>query len=358
MMIDRGQNPRDPAGQADSVSARHGATGKKPRFWHRALAAGFSAIVFAASVWYIGRTFHWRELGQVLREVNLVCLVAGGGASIVVYWMIRTLRWHILLRRTDTHVPLLDLHLCTAVSLSFAPFTPLQSGEMLKIELLKKYGMMQRSPGYGSYLIEKALDLATLLTMACVSLLTNLKILPNRTSAYHFFGGLVLVYIAGVIVLTKLRLKGRAQLLLKHMRQCVGDVPTLVVVMAITCVSWASVAFSWQVFLYSGGIHLGFAKTVALMSIVALIGILSLIPGGLGISEAGSSQLLIHFGIAVAAAQAGSLVLRSYSLIAIVLGVGHLGLWKLVRARRSRRLAASAPAATEPWAVGGNTPAK
>ena len=94
------------------------------------------------------------------------------------------------------------------------------------------------------------------------------------------------------------------------------------------------------------------------MSIVALIGILSFIPGGLGISEAGSSQLLIHFGIAVAAAQAGSLVLRSYSLISIVLGIGHLGLWKLVRARRSRRLAASAPAATEPWAVGGNTPAK
>lgn len=299
-MMDRGHDQRDPAGQAGGVSARNGSTGKRPGIRHRALTGSFSVIVFAASVWYIERTFQWRELGQVLRDVNLTCLVAGGGASIVVYWMIRTLRWHILLRRTGTHVPLLDLHMCTAVSLSFALFTPRQSGEMFKIELLKKYGMIQRSPGYGSFLVERALDLATLLTMACVSLLTSLNILPNRTLAYYILGGLVLACVAGLIVLTKLRLKGQPQPLLEHMRQCVGDVPTMVLVMAITCVSWVLVAFSWQVFLYSGGIHLGFAKTVALMSIVALISVLSLIPGGLGISEAGTSQLLIHFSVAVA----------------------------------------------------------
>ena len=333
-MTDHEQDLRDRAGPADSVSAPIGATGKRPGILRRALTGSFSLIVFAASAWYIGRTFQWRELGQVLRDVNLACLVGGGGASIVVYWMIRTLRWHILLRRTGTHVPLLDLYMCTAVSLSFALFTPLRSGEMLKIELLKKYGMIQRSPGYGSFLVERALDLATLLTVACVSLLTSLNILPNRTYAYYFLGGLVLVCVAGLIALTKLRLKGRPQQLLEHMRQCTGDVPTLVLVAVVTCVSWAAVGFLWHVFLYSAGIHLGFAKTVALMSIVALISILSLIPGGLGISEAGASQLLIHFGFAVATAQAGSLILRSNSLLALALGAGHLGLWKWVRSSR------------------------
>jgi len=353
-MIHREHDPSDPAGRTDSVSASNGATGRPSGILRRALTVGFSVIVFAASAWYIGRTFQWRGLGRVLRDVNLTCLVAAGGASIVAYWMLRTLRWHVLLRRTDTHVPLLDLHMCTAVSLSFALFTPLQSGEVLKIELLKKYGMIQRSPGYGSFLVERALDLAALLTMACVSLLTSINILPSRTYAYCILGCLVLVCAAGLIVLTKLQLKGRPQQLMEHMRQCVGDVPTLVLVTAITCVSWASVAFSWQVFLYSGGVHLGFAKTVALMSIVALISILSLIPGGVGISEVGTSQLLIHFGFAVAASQAGSLVLRSYSLVAIILGAGYLGLWELVRSCRSRRRAAAT--AANPLAAGGSTP--
>jgi uncharacterized membrane protein YbhN (UPF0104 family) len=305
------------------------------------LAACFSLIVFAGSVWFIGRTFRWGELAQVLRNVNVTFLIVGGGASIVAYWALRTLRWHILLRRTDTHVPFLDLYMCTAVSLSFALFTPLQSGEIVKIELLKKYGMIRRFPGYGSFLVERALDLAVLLTMACVSLLTIVDILPNRTYAYVILGCLVLVCVAGLIALAKVRLKGRPQQLMETMRQCVGNVPTLIMVTAITCFSWASVAFSWQVFLYSGGIHVSFAQAVALMSIVALISILSLIPGGIGVSEVGTSQMLMHFGFAAPVAQAGSLVLRCYSLVAIALGVGHLGLWKLVRLRRSRRLAAS-----------------
>jgi uncharacterized membrane protein YbhN (UPF0104 family) len=243
-----------------------------------------------------------------------------------------------LLRRTGTNVPLLDLYICTAVSLSFALFTPLQSGEMLKVELLKKYGLIQRSPAYGSFLVERALDLVTLLTMACVSLLTTINILPSRTYVYYILGCLVSACAVGMFVLKKLELNGWPRQLREHMRLCAGDLPTLVLVIAITCISWASVAFSWQVFLYSGGIHLGFAKAVALMSTVALISILSLIPGGIGVSEAGTSQLLMHFGFGVATAQAGSLVLRSSSVVAIALGVSHLWLWKLVRNSRNRQL--------------------
>ena len=102
----------------------------------------------------------------------------------------------------------------------------------------------------------------------------------------------------------------------------------------ITCTSWGVVAFSWQVFLYSGGLHLGFAKSAALMSVVTSIGIVSLIPGGLGVTEAGAAQLLTRVGFAPATAQAGSILLRAGSLVAIALGAGHLALWKLVRSRR------------------------
>jgi uncharacterized membrane protein YbhN (UPF0104 family) len=355
MTIDREDDIGDPAAQTGSVMQRRGASGKRSGILYRLLAVCFSLIVFAASVWFIGRTFEWGKLAQVLRSVNLAFLVVAGGASIIAYWALRTLRWHILLRRTDTHVPFLDLYMCTAVALSFAIVTPLQSGEMLKIELLRKYGMIGRFPGYGSFLVERAFDMAVLMAMACLSLLTTVDILPNRNYAYGILGCVAVACLAGLIMLPRLRLRGRPQQLVETMRQCVGNVPTLIMVTAITCVSWACVAFSWQVFLYSGGIHVSFAKAVALMSIVALISILSLIPGGLGVSEVGTSQMLMHFGFAPAVAQAGSLVLRCYSLVAIALGAGHLGLWKLVRSRRSRRLAGG-QTATERLAVEPDSP--
>lgn len=337
-MTDGDHDANGPSGPTDNVATRWRVTGRWAKLPYRALAVAFTLIVFAASVWFIGRTFRWGELAQVLREVDVTLLIVGGGASIMAYWFLRTLRWQVLLRRTDTHVPFLDLYMCTAVSLSFAIFTPLQSGEMLKVELLKKYGMIRRFPGYGSFLVERAVDTAVLVTMACISLLVVVDILPNRTYAYGILVCLAGVCVAGLIALARLQLTGWPRHLMETMRQCVGNVPTLAMVTAITVVSWASVAFSWQVFLFSGGIHVSFAQAVALMSIVALISILSLIPGGIGISEVGTSQLMMHFGIAAAVAQAGSLVLRCYSLVAIGLGAGHLGLWKLVRLRRGRRL--------------------
>lgn len=317
-------------------------TGTGVRRWKHFFTIGLSMLVFVASVWYICRTFQWQDLGEVLKHVDLICLFVGGSAASMLYWMLRTLRWQMLLRRTDTHVPIIDLYLCSVVSLSFSLITPFQSGEVIKIEFLKKYGMIQRLPGYSTFLVEKVLDLATLLMIASVSLLTTLNILPNRVYAYWIIGSLVLVCSASLYMLAKLKLKGRPQQLLECMRQCVGDKSTFLLLIAITCASWAAVAFAWQVFLSAGGIHLGFVKTVAVMSSVAVIGILSLIPGGVGVSEAGTAQLLMHFGISTAVAQAGSLLIRFISLWALVLGTIHLGLWKLIRIWRNKSVCQAA----------------
>jgi uncharacterized membrane protein YbhN (UPF0104 family) len=303
----------------------------------------FSTVIFAGCALYIGFTFQWGEIAKTLREVNLTCLIGGGGLSIMIYWLIRTLRWRLLLRQTGVEVPFFDLYMCTAVSLSFAIFTPMQSGEMLKVELLNRYGMVRRSPGYGAFLVERALDLATVLAMACIGLIITSGIPISKGYVFFFCAALASAGAAGVFVLRRLKFRGKVLHLVENILNCVRDVSNLGLVVLITCVSWASVTFSWQIFLYSGALPLTFAKTMALMSIVALISILSLIPGGLGISEAGTAQVLIWFGFCTSAAQAGSLVLRSYSLIAIFLGAGHMLLWRLARRRRN-----PAPSKIEP----------
>jgi uncharacterized membrane protein YbhN (UPF0104 family) len=231
----------------------------------------------------------------------------------------------------------MDLYLCTAVALSFALFTPLQSGEVVKIELLKKYDLLQRAPGYGTFLVEKSVDLAVLLSMACVSLLTILDILPNRNYAYFILGFLLLGF-AFLLALLRIRAIGRLNRFLYSIYVCAGSLKVLAVVILITCLSWAAVAVTWQVFLHAGGISLDFTKTVALLSSVALISIVSLIPGGAGVSEVGLTRVLLHFGFAAVMAQAGALLIRSIDVVSITLGVGHLGLWKLVRFYRKRRL--------------------
>lgn len=302
---------------------------------YRVAAMLFAGLVFAGSSVYVVITFQWGPIWSALREVNPFYLVGYGGSSIILYWMIRALRWHLLLKRTDTKVSFFDVYMCTAVALSFSIFTPLQSGEVVKVELLKKYGMIQRYPGYGSFLVERALDLATVLSIAGISLLTALKfVLPDRSYAYFLIGASISFSVIGICILYRLRFTGRAKQLLDQMRLCIRSFPQLLLVTFITFVSWSSVTLSWYLLLHCGSLSLDFFRTAALMSTVTLISILSLVPGGLGVSEAGTSQVLVWLGFAPAAAQTGTLLLRSYSVIAIALGIVHLVLWKMVRRNR------------------------
>jgi len=209
---------------------------------------------------------------------------------------------------------------------------------MFKIELLKKYGMVSRFPGYASFLVERVVDLSVMLTLASISILFILNVLPNRSYTYCIVGISSIGLIVGILFLWKLRLKGRMQELLNHMRQCVGGTRTLFLVIAVSCLSWASVAISWQIFLYAGLIKIDFVQAFALMSVVALVSILSLVPGGLGISEVSTAQVLQVLGFTTANAQAGAIVLRFYSLVAIALGLAHLGGWKLLRMIRNERI--------------------
>jgi uncharacterized membrane protein YbhN (UPF0104 family) len=326
--------------QNDDVSPQVEPFGALPPRSRRVITLGVSGVILVACIWYILRTFQWRDIGQTLQRVNVAVLVLGGSASIVAYWMLRSLRWHILLRRTKHDVPLLDLYMSTSVALSFAIFTPFQTGEMLKVELLKKNGMLERFPGYGSLMVEKLLDLASLVSLACISLLTTFDFITDRRYAYY---GLVLTLIAGgfgLFLLSKLRLKGRLQMLIQQASECVGDLPTLAMVLLITLLSWALVAITWQVLLFSGGIYLTFWMAAAMMSVVSMISILSLIPGGIGISEVGTSQVLMYFGYATTIAQAGAIDLRAYSVIALLLGLSHLALWRIAQFYRHRRPAA------------------
>jgi uncharacterized membrane protein YbhN (UPF0104 family) len=225
-------------------------------------------------------------------------------------------------------------------------FTPLQSGELLKVELMKKYGFIDRSPGYGSFLVERALDLAIVLLMGCVTALTSLNILRNKAYAWGAIGVIIGAAICGLVVLQRLKFVGRARVLIHHMRGSVGGAGGLALIIAVSVLSWVSVAASWEVLLAAAHIYISPLQAIAIMSVVALISVLSLIPGGIGISEAGSSQVLMQFGFPMTIAQSGAVVLRSYSVIAIVLGLSHLGVWARVRQRRARR--ASQTYATAP----------
>jgi uncharacterized membrane protein YbhN (UPF0104 family) len=291
------------------------------------------AVVLAFCLRYVLTSFRWSEVLRIVKEVKLAWLVGAGSASIIAFWFVRAARWFVILRNLGIRVGFRELYICSAASLGIATVTPLQTGEMLKVELLRRRGGLARSAGYGSFAVERVIDLFTIVSAAAVCILSGIGFGISRRTALFVWGLSVLLFLTGVFVLRKTRTGGKVGEFIRDAKRCLAGRATFPVVMALTLAAWALVVLGWQLSLHSIGIDIGFLKALTLMTVVTLAGILSLVPGGLGVSEVGTSRILMGFGQTEATAQAGAVIIRCYAILMVLLGLVHLALQAALKAR-------------------------
>lgn len=301
----------------------------------RVAAVCFGAGIFVACAVYIARSFEWGESIALLVRADLAVFFLGGGATVIVYWLIRAFRWRFLLRGMRVEIGFLDLYLYSSVTLSLATVTPFQAGEVLKAELLKRSNKIGRSAGYGSFLIERLADLYVILVVGIVAVIVRFGSVPP---VYLVLVVLILTAlpIGGYLLLHKLPLRGSFGELLLRMRTGINSLQALLTTLMLTFAGWLAVAAGWQFCLQSLGISVSLTEILGLVSTVTFMVILSLVPGGLGVAEVGTVEFLARLGVSTSGAQAGALILRCYSLLVIGLGIVHLVFWRL-RARSLER---------------------
>jgi uncharacterized membrane protein YbhN (UPF0104 family) len=293
-----------------------------------------SGAIFIICIYYIVCYFQWRVIFQLLTQVDLRWFLGAGIGTILLYWIIRTMRWCVLLIAVNIHIDFYRLYLVGAISMALAVITPLQFGEALKIELLKKVGVLDRMPGYGIFMTEKILDLTVVLLMAIVSLLLGFS---NSLGRGSILTAVVMLLICLNIFLTIVKrispntLVGR---FFQPFSQCVRSPKVLVSVVLLTIGGWLLVAIGWYVSLRSISILLTLSETTALTAITTLISFLSLIPGALGISEVSISSFLVYLKQDVPVAQAGALIIRTFGIMVLIIGSAHFLSWKLICMRK------------------------
>ena len=288
-------------------------------------------IILSLCVRYIFTSFQWLEIIKILKNAKLFWLLGAVPVSILIYWLLRTWRWFILLNNLNVHINFVELYLCNVCAMTLTIVTPLQSGEMLKVELLKSRGLIERFSGYSSFLVERVLDLFVLISLAALFALTSFDFGISHSTIISAWVIFILILILSVSTVNKIKVKGKIGEFLANLRAYTINIQSLWLVLLLTFCSWSVVAIGWQICLYSISIDLGFQKSMALMSIITIINILSLVPGAIGISEVSIAEFLVHTNSSLASAQAGSLILRFYSILIIFLGVVHFLLWKRLK---------------------------
>jgi uncharacterized membrane protein YbhN (UPF0104 family) len=290
---------------------------------------------FVAAVAYLAATFQWEEAFALLATADIAILVGGSGTALMAYWAIRALRWRLLMQGMGVRCGFLSLYLCSSAALGLSVLTPLQSGEVLKVELLRKTAGAGRLPGYSAVMLERVADLYAVVALGIIAAVATA--LSPLGGAFAAAALLVVPWVAYRLV-PSISLTGRLGQFVAHMRSGLRSPHILVVFMAWTFAGWLLVAAAWQACLRSISIDLGMMELLGLLSSVTLATILSFVPAGLGVAEAGTSGILIHYGMAAPLAQAGALALRAFSVMVVALGGLHLLLLRWHWRHMARRL--------------------
>jgi len=285
-------------------------------------------VVFVGCAGYIATSFVWSEIIDVLRGADLPFLLLGGTTSILVFWLLRTARWQQLLRNLGIGVSFRRLYFWNVLTLGLALVTPMQSGELLKLRLLKRGANIDLSLGLATFAAERIADIGVLAVLALVAL-------PLRRSADDLtvMSGIIGSVVVVSVVLRALTVSRWLPALVRPFAEALHNsantLPRIATLLALTAGCWCVTALGWQASLRSIGVDVDFIAVVALVCVVTIVNVLSFIPGGLGISEVSTTVFLVQLGVPQTQAQAGAVIVRVYGLIIIALSLLHLGVGRL-----------------------------
>ncbi|MEX2214890.1 MAG: lysylphosphatidylglycerol synthase transmembrane domain-containing protein [Phycisphaeraceae bacterium] len=288
----------------------------KRRLITTTIALGFIAL----AVRYIIANFQWTQIGESLAQMNWLWLLLGGGASIMVYWWIRAARLHAILHRLGATPTLRELYKLNSIYLSLAIVTPFQSGEVLKIEALKRMGIVDRAAGYTAFIIERAMDLLVVLCLAIVCVLIRADEALPQWLALSLAGAMVLCVPLAAWLIHRWPTTGRLGPIIAPLKLATRPMIFTQCIL-LTAAGWATVALGWMASLQGLDIQLDAIQGLTLVSVMTLVNILSFVPGAIGVSEAGVAEFLVRYGNTPSLAQAGALATRFLSILIIGLGL-------------------------------------
>ena len=285
-----------------------------------------AVLVSIFALYYLIIFFNWKEIIQSLQKANIFLFFIGSFSSLFLYFFFRGLRWYLLLQCEKLAVSFIALYLFNTIATGFSTIITLQSGEVLKVEYLKKYGA-NRFSGYGIFILERFLDLLVVVGLGIVgiSLNFNWNILQNYL--YIFAGVLfviALLVVSGVFLLPFQQL----QPLRDWLRVQWESKYSILLAFILTLLSWLAVSFGWYISLKSVSVDISILQSIVIVSLTTLLSIISFVPGAVGVSELSISTILIKMGISNSLAQTGAIAIRLYALVILVMTFFH---WIILR---------------------------
>ena len=288
--------------------------------------AGIALLFYAVLLAY----FNAGEIFRAAKNFNIIYAIPFFFLMSISY-LFKYSRWAFFIRGAGVSVPTKSLFMIFVSSLSML-ITPGKVGDVLKSYLLKKkFGYEQRKT-LPSVVLERITDLPSIAILSVAGAYsvyqnTFVLLLPFLVLFMALFAiksNLCFRMIVGFVgnhTRTKKYSKS-VESLYKNMRASTSY-KNLFTGTLIGLVAWTAEGLMLYVLLLGLGIQVNFLFVVSIYAISVIVGVLSLIPGGIGASEASIFGLLIVAGISKPEALAATIIFRALTLW-LSLAIGSL----------------------------------
>lgn len=264
-------------------------------------------------IWTI-RLFDWKLVEAALARMQLGMFLGIGPALIGGIFVIRGLRWLIVLG-----LPLDKRHFwqsfcANGAASGLATLTPFQLGEIVKVRMIPDHHGSAWRMGVSAFFVERALDLAGVIgTGGCgFALHLGMTWIATAGLLLPLWGSVALHLLAPLSRYLPNRLQPYTQLLHHRSR--------IVVTGIFTVVLWLLYAGLWWTAIRAINIDLDFSEISMMLGGVMLAVVATMSPGGLGVAELGSRGIMLWLGKSPADADAAAIALRLLTPLLVLFG--------------------------------------
>jgi uncharacterized membrane protein YbhN (UPF0104 family) len=289
----------------------------------RYLARAWPALIGAAALAWVFFAFDWALAIAALARIDPWSLLPWLALICLGIYAASTARWIALNGLPWRWRVLRDVQSYVAISIAIGLATPMQVGEALKVKYARDSGVSLGASAT-KLVLERLLDLACVAALVGAGLLQRLGVPPALALLLLALPLLVLT----LSVLVPLRLRDGSRI-----AGWIGPplpIGAVCVTAIATAAKWALTLWLWLSLLAAIGITPGIWQGMMLVGLVALAGIVSMVPAGLGVQEVSAAVLLAAMGYPAGQAEAGALALRLLLPVMLVVGLAH---WPLLRRR-------------------------
>lgn len=287
-------------------------------------------VAFVALAMIAAAASGFDELLRQLAKVDIPLLAAMLGLALCSFGL-RFLRWHFCARAVGMDVPFRHNLLYFLAGFAMT-VTPGKVGEILRLWLLRQGHGYRYEATAPLLLIDRLADTVGIAAVGCVGALA-LGVYREAALLVLFVATMAnLVFLRPQLFIWLLnlayrwtgmapRLFARLRVALKLMRR-LSRWQVYLPVMLMTLLGWSLESYSFHLVMarLAGDVSLAMAALVFCLSL--LIGVATMLPGGVGGAELGMVGLLVALGVDEPAAVAGTAIMRLTTLwFAVLVGV-------------------------------------